>query len=129
MNNSKTILLLSSLTFFPNLVLAKDVTLTCPSSGEGSAPLELTLTAAGGFELPKDQSMFLPIQFHHSTVDRKSPEQKVTFSCFYISSTDKPKEQKTIMLVAHAPPGSTKCDIVSSSKKEAKMNRLACTYP
>ena len=123
----KTTFLLLSLSYLPTTTFAKDVILTCPSSGKGSTPIELKLTGLGGFELPKDQTIFLPLQFDHGTMEKAAPGKGVKFSCIYNSFVENKAAHKTVTLVTYTPSQATTCTLGNSSD-EAKDNQLVCKY-
>lgn len=119
--------LLLTLCSATNIVFAKDVVLTCPSSGKGTTPLELKLAGLGGFELPKDQTIFLPLQFDHATMDNKVSAKGAKLTCTYKSFVENKKDHKSVILVAYAPSDATGCTI-EDSNKEGKMNQLVCKH-
>lgn len=132
-----TISLILSFTLLPCIAASQVVssqekkpptpTLTCPNSGKGTPTLQFTLTALGGFELPKDQTMFLPIQFDHAKMENGDPEKRVKLSCVYNTFTEKGTPQKTITLVAYTAPNAKNCKMVSSMKDEKLiLNQLVC---
>lgn len=127
--------LILSFTFLPCIAASQVVssqekkpsTLTCPNSGKGTPTLQFTLTALGGFELPKDQTMFLPIQFDHAKMENGDPEKRVKLSCVYNTFTEKGTPQKTITLVAYTAPNAKNCKMVSSIKDDKlNQNQLVC---
>lgn len=128
----RTLSLILSFTFLPCIAASQVVssqekkpsTLTCPNSGKGTPTLQFTLTALGGFELPKDQTMFLPIQFDHAKMET-DPQKRVKLSCVYTSFSEKGTAQKTITLVAYTAPNAKNCKMVSSIKDD-KLNQLVC---
>lgn len=122
--NLAVLLLIPSLT--PLLAAEKNITLTCPNSGKGTPQIQLTLTAAGGFELPKDQTMLLPITFEQATMESEDSQKRVKLNCVYNNSvTGKETVKKTVTLVAYTASGATGCKVVNSHE-EGKPNRLVC---
>jgi hypothetical protein len=119
------------LTFFafslsPALASGENTTLTCPNSGEGSPQIALTLTADGGFELPKGQTMLLPITFDHAAIESSDPQKRVKLSCVYTNFLGgKEDVKKTVTLVAYTTPGALDCKL-SSLGKGGKANQLVC---
>ena len=113
------------LSSLPNIAFSQDIYLTCPNSGKGTPSIELTLTALGGFELPKDQTMFLSLQFDHAKVERGDSQNRVKLSCIYNTFTEKRTEKKTVTLVAYTPSGTTNCS-TTSNIKDGKLNQIVC---